>query len=409
MRVLDIALKDFSQILRDWKSLLFLVAMPVAFTFFMGFAYAGTVSTQETQLALGWVNGDPDGLLSRELFAQLSGSEALRLEPVAAEQVNDLLRQEEFAGILVVPEQFSLGALEGETPQVTLITDPLTTPGQALNGMVRAALTRVLSAAEISRLSLDAVQSRGVLEEDAAAAVEQQQAFSLAAEKWAAAASQNEWVKVEKVVLQAENLPLGGNPYNQASPGILVQFAIFGLTTSAQILTQERKTRTLQRLMTTAARPWEIVGGHLLAMFSLTFMQTLMLVFFGQLILKVNYLNAPLAALLLALGLALWVASLGLLIGVMAKGEEQVILFSMLAMFLFSALGGAWFPLEGAGRAFASLGRLTPSAWAMEGFQNLLIRGLGLSSALLPAGILLAYALVFFLLAVWRFRAGQET
>jgi len=50
---------------------------------------------------------------------------------------------------------------------------------------------------------------------------------------------------------------------------------------------------------------------------------------------------------------------------------------------------------------------LTPSAWAMSGFQNILIRGLGLESAWLPTAILLAYALVFFTVAVWRFRKGM--
>jgi ABC-2 type transport system permease protein len=71
-------------------------------------------------------------------------------------------------------------------------------------------------------------------------------------------------------------------------------------------------------------------------------------------------------------------------------------------------LGGAWFPLEGAGKAFATIGHLTPAAWAMDGFQNILIRGLGLASAWRPAAVLLAYAAVFFALAVWRFRVGEE-
>jgi len=47
---------------------------------------------------------------------------------------------------------------------------------------------------------------------------------------------------------------------------------------------------------------------------------------------------------------------------------------------------------------------LLPSAWAMNGLQNLLIRGLGLESVWKPAGMLLLYALGFFGLAVWRFR-----
>jgi ABC-2 type transport system permease protein len=211
-------------------------------------------------------------------------------------------------------------------------------------------------------------------------------------------------VKTELAAGNEEEDWTGGNPYNQASPGILVQFAIFGLVTSAQILVQERKSRTLQRLITTAMKPWEIVAGHMLAMFTVVFLQTVMLVLFGQWVLKVDYLREPLAVLSVAVTLGLWVASMGLLIGVLAKAEDQVILFSMIAMFLFSALGGTWFPLEAAGGAFAAIGKLMPSAWAMNGLQNILIRGLGFESVGLPAAILLAYAGLFFLLAVWRFR-----
>jgi ABC-2 type transport system permease protein len=71
---------------------------------------------------------------------------------------------------------------------------------------------------------------------------------------------------------------------------------------------------------------------------------------------------------------------------------------------LFSALGGTWFPLEASGDAFAAIGRATPSAWAMSGLQNILIRGLGLESVWMAVGILSVYAVGFFLLAVWRFR-----
>ncbi len=75
-----------------------------------------------------------------------------------------------------------------------------------------------------------------------------------------------------------------------------------------------------------------------------------------------------------------------------------------IAMFIFAAMGGAWFPLDFAGPTFSAIGRVMPTAWAMEGFQNIVLRGLGLGSVLLPAGILMAFTAVFFVLAVWRFR-----
>ncbi|MFN2224159.1 MAG: hypothetical protein ACK2UH_16505, partial [Candidatus Promineifilaceae bacterium] len=48
--------------------------------------------------------------------------------------------------------------------------------------------------------------------------------------------------------------------------------------------------------------------------------------------------------------------------------------------------------------------RLTPLAWVMTGFQDIVIRGQGLDAVWLPALVLLAYAVVFFVLGVWRFR-----
>ncbi len=89
------------------------------------------------------------------------------------------------------------------------------------------------------------------------------------------------------------------------------------------------------------------------------------------------------------------------------KSDDQVVLYAMLAMFVFSGLGGTWFPLEAAGGLFAVLGKLMPSAWAMTGLQNILLRGLGLEALWQPVLVLLAYALGFFALAVWRFRATE--
>ena len=392
MRILDIAMKDLSQILRDKKSLLFLVAMPVIFTIFMGFAYRGSSSNNksDTRLTLAVVDSQPDSLPNKMLLARLESSKSLktvRLEENAALQA---LRKNEVDGVLLIPSDLA-GA--GTTTQLTLLTATAgSAQEQSLYQLLRVPLTQLMSAVQIAHMSQGLTGKPD----------EFVPALELAWDKWEIK-SQLHLVRIEQATSKSNDWT-GGNPYNQASPGILVQFAIFGLVTSAQILVQERKSRTLQRLMTTACAAWEIVAGHLLAMFTLTFTQTALLVVFGQFALKVDYLREPLGTLLLSVGLGLWVASLGLLIGIMAKGEDQVILFSMISMFMFSALGGTWFPLEAAGGAFAAVGHLLPSAWAMNGLQNLLIRGLGLESVWKPAGMLLLYALGFFGLAVWRFR-----
>jgi ABC-2 type transport system permease protein len=188
------------------------------------------------------------------------------------------------------------------------------------------------------------------------------------------------------------------------SPAIMVQFAMAGLIGSAEIVVLERRSRALRRMLTTAISRAEIILGHCLAMFVTILLQFVILIAFGQLVLGVDYLRAPLATLLMMATTALWAASLGMLIGALAKTDEQVVIFSLIPMFVLSGMGGAWVPLEVTGKTFQTIGHLLPTAWAIDGFENIVIRGLGLGSVLLPAGILLAYAALFFALAVWRFR-----
>ena len=391
MKLFDLTLKDLSQIFRDKKSFLFLIAMPIVFTFFMGFAYksGGDSAADEPDISVAWVD-DADNELSHLL------RERLPLALVDMEQVSamDALARGEVIGALIVPSAFGNQAQGmGESGQITLITDTLSTEGQSLYQTVRVSVSQLASAVEIAAINAELLGDP----------VEFAPSFTLALEKWDEHQSRT-LVRTEKAVAQEVESWFGDNPYNQASPGILVQFAIMGLITTAQILVQERKNRTLQRLMTTAMRTWEIVAGHMLAMFVLVFLQIVLLVLFGQWVLDVNYLHAPLATLLVSVALSLWVASMGLLIGLLAKSDDQVVLYAMVAMFFFSALGGTWFPLDVSAGGFAAFGRLMPSYAAMNGLQNILMRGLGLASVWQPVGVMLVYALGFFGLGIWRFR-----
>jgi len=400
MRIIDLALKDLSQIFRDKRSLLFLVAMPIIFTLFMGFAYkgGGDDAISDNRIPLGWVNNDPDGLLSGQLFEMLSNSDSIRIVELTSGAMEAAVRKGEVAGALIVPVGYSeqVSAGRDADAQLTLVADLNSAQGQSLFQSLRTPVTQLMSSMEIARLSAETVGKPN----DAS---ELNETFASASQAWTEADSAS-LIKVEMAVAEDEGQWYGDNPYNQASPGILVQFAIFGLVTSGQILVQERKTRTLQRMMSTSMRAWEIVAGHILAMFVVVFMQEALLVIFGQFVLGVNYAREPLGTLFISIALGLWIASMGLLIGVLVKEDSQVILFALMAMFLFSAMGGTWFPLEATGGAFAAIGKMMPSAWAMSGYQNILIRGLGLESAWMPALVLLAYALGFFALAVWRFR-----
>jgi len=392
MRILYLALKDLLQLARDKKALLFLVAMPIMFTVFMGIMLMPPAKESDPRLPIGFINQDQSGTLGNEFRSLLESSEAVK--PIGVEQNDatrggELVRDGKLAALVIVPDRFSATLLAAEPIKAMVIVDPNQPSGQTANAALNTATGRLLGAIEAARLST----------------ADHPENFDTAL-KAALAAWQKPPIGVTVETMNApkeeKNTALGG--FAQSSPGMLVQFTIFGLTTTATILVIERKSRTLQRMLTTSMRRWEIIAGHLLAMFTVVLLQQTLLIVFAQLFLNVNYFGAPLATLLVMVSFGAWIAALGLFISTIAKTDEQAVMWSLLAMFILTALAGAWFPLDVTGQVFKTIGHLTPGAWAMDGFQNIVLRGLGLASVLVPAIVLLGFAGVFFGLAVWRFK-----
>jgi ABC-2 type transport system permease protein len=401
MRILDIALKDLRQVLRDKKSLLFLVLMPIAFTLLFGFAFRSV--EKDPRLPVGWVDRDPGGALSSRLRGLVAATEGIRLVPLegaAAARAEQQVQDEELVAVVTVPAGYSAKALAGEFLPLSVVV-PETMAGQTVTTAVQAAAKRLLGAVEAGRLSVEAMAARHPFADPVLRQAAMEGNLAKALDAW----QQPPLIVVLEPATGAQAAG-GGMPggFQQSSPGMMVMFAMFGLTTSAMVLVLERKAGALRRMLAAPISRAEVLLGHLLAIFAIVFVQSLLLVALGQFAFGVDYMREPLGTLLMMVALGLWVTSLGLLIGALASGEEQVVMFSLIVMFLFSALGGAWFPLEIAGQAFASIGHVMPTAWAMDGLQNIVVRGLGLGSVLLPAGILLAYTAAFMGLAVWRFR-----
>lgn len=408
MRILVLAYKDLLQILKDWKSGLFLLVMPILFTLFFGFVFGGSHNSKpdvDPRLPVGVINRD-GGSLASNLERLLEGSEVIRpvvLDEREAEQVNQMVEDGDLAAVVTIPNGYTTQLLADQPLLLEVLVTTSQPAGQTTSRAIETVTGRLLGAVEAAHIAINAMESRDGSMDASTRQVNLEDNLAQAISAWEEPALT---VVVEKATGEAlqdqEAVSLSG--FAQASSGMMVQFSIFGLITSAMVLVLERKSGTLQRLMSSPIRHMEVIAGHVLAMFLVIFTQQLILVLLGQFVFRVNYLRQPFAVLLMIATLSLWAASLGLLISAISRREDQVITLSLIAMFIFAAMGGAWFPLEVAGEAFAAIGHVLPTAWAMDGFQNILMRGLGLQSVLMPAGILLAYALGFFGVAIWRFR-----
>ncbi|MBN1267566.1 MAG: ABC transporter permease [Anaerolineales bacterium] len=405
MKILNIVLKDILQILKDRKTLFFLVLLPLVFTLFFGLVFnPSTISNTEeiSRLRIAVLTTEGEKTASEQILNLLQVSETLSAEEFNLSDL-DIKKQEladgDFDGLLLIPKGYG-ESIRTELPvELEIIVDPESPDLQSIEAALRLLTGRISTAALAARLS---TQTLARLQPEQTTAELKEafwQSMDLAVQAWESPAVT---MQVSSTG-QAGNADFSPSGFTQSSPGMIVQFAIFGLINAAMVLVLERNNRALDRLLSTPTTRVQILLGHILGMFVVILVQELILVLLGQVLFKVDYLSSPLGTLLMIVSLALWSSALGLMISVFSSGTDQVLVFSLLAMFIFSAMGGAWFPLEITGQTFNRIGHLLPTAWAMDGFQNIIIRGQGVSSVLLPAAILLMYTAVFFILAVMRF------
>jgi ABC-2 type transport system permease protein len=406
MRMIDLAVKDLSQLLRDWMSAIFLVIMPIAFTLLFAFIFGGSSGAEDARLPVGFLDQDGGSVLGAHLLTLLAGSDAIRpvvLDGDDLETLQEKVKDEELAAAVVIPAKYGdqVLALMGDMPpRLIVVAETDSTAGQTAQSGIQAAVMRLLGAVQAAQLSSQALEMEGGTADDAF----WQDALARAVKAWQAPPLTVTASQSGAVVEEEEEASFETSGYAHSSAGIMVQFAMAGIIGAATILVLERKSGALRRLLTTPISRIEIILGHFGAMFVIIFFQLALLVAFGQLALNVDYMQEPLGTLLMMFITALWAASLGLLIGTFSKTDDQVAMYAIIVMLILAALGGAWFPLEFSGQAFQTIGHLTPAAWAIDGFENIVVRELGLSSVLLPAAILFAYTVAFFAVATWRFK-----
>jgi len=406
-KILNIAWKNILQEMRSPIALLFLFVMPIVFTAFLGAVFSGVGDGEESELLpLGWLNDGADLTLNNE-FRQLVESsgvvEIINYDPGEENHMRQDVLANELAAGLRVPLDFSEQNLAAGQVVVDVYVDQSTISGQAVIYPIQSALLRLQSALQIGQIVVNTVEQVNPYPLAEAKRSAQDQAVVSASVAWQDPAIT---VVKQKAQVGAASTDVSEleSAYDQSSPGMIVQFTINSVIGTAAILVLERQLRTMQRMLTTSTTKVQIVLGHALYIFLSAFVQQWVLVLAGQFLFGVNYLRDPLAVLLVISAFSLWVTSLGMLIGVVAKNQEQIILYSLIAMFLFTALAGAWFPLEGTSQIFYTIGHFTPGAWAMDGFQNIIVRNLGFQSVLMPAGMLVLFTLAFFGVSLLLFK-----
>jgi ABC-2 type transport system permease protein len=406
MSAFDLTIKDLTQILRDRKSLMFILIMPIAFTLMFGFVFGGYGAPADTRLPVV-VAGDTGDPAHAALVDLVESSTVTRVASPASTEDQALrasVRDGKVTAVVFIPDGFLRTCYDGTVPMLPCVVDVASSGGTTARNELANLSTRLVGAVRTARMTAalyqDVAPPSGSDKPSALTFEQFTYAFQTAVSAWKTQPTAVTVTVSSKLTEQQRNA--GG--FAHTSPSMMLQFSIAGLLSAAGIVVEERKSRTLARLMTTRLSRSGILLGHYLAMFTQVFAQLTMLILFAAIVLRVQYLHAPIATLLVTTCASAFVAALGLLIGVASRSEEQGIAFSLIFMFVLSGLGGAWVPLQFTGAAFQKVARATPGSLIIDAYENVVQRGLGVSSVLMPCALLLACATGLAVLAVLRFR-----
>jgi len=125
VRTIDLAAKDLVQLLRDWRTALFLFAMPVVFTFIFGFAFGGFGGEGDSRLPVGLLDKDGAGGAGWHLAALLGESDLVGVVAIETSQERGLdkkVRDGDLAAAVIVPVGYGEALLAGKTMPVTVIS-----------------------------------------------------------------------------------------------------------------------------------------------------------------------------------------------------------------------------------------------------------------------------------------------
>jgi ABC-2 type transport system permease protein len=404
---LAFASKDLLIVLRDKGVLAVYFLMPLLFASLLGLAFGNVGGEEKTiEIEILLVNQDR-GSYGQMLADGLKETEVVLLEelndPAAADQA---VADGDAAAAILIPADLSAKIDAGQPVEVLMIQDP-TQPEAAdiAAGITNQAMAEIGLLGEL-RYGIHSVLAEAPDYDQAppemVQAVEAQTLGVL-------------WTQVQRMrqdpVIAVRGEPVAGadevqpwDPITYYIPSFTVAFAFFLVGQMASTLLLEKEEGTLRRILSSPMSPASIIAGKMLAFGVVVFLQVIVLFTVGYALFKMPLGQSPLPLLLLTLALALASTSLGMLVGALCRNSKQADRLGMILGFILLVLGGSIFPLFRSEGLMGILSRLTPNAWAIEGYMGLVADDWTLLQTAPNILAVLAFAVVFFGIAVWRFR-----
>ncbi len=188
-------------------------------------------------------------------------------------------------------------------------------------------------------------------------------------------------------------------PLQQAIPGYTVMFAFLVAGFMAGWSIEEKRNGILRRLRSSPVSTTHLLGGKLFYGLVICLVQVLVLFLVSSTLFKVDLGGDPLAFMLVCVALSTTVACLGMLAAAIKFPTAAI----TAPLVIGALLGGCLFSSDFFPPLLRTVSYFIPHTWAMMAYQDLLVRGQGLVQVLPEIGMLLLFAVIFFVVGVRRF------
>ena len=155
MTAIDLTIKDLTQILRDRKSLMFILIMPIVFTLLFGFAFGGYGAPADTRLPVV-VAGDTGDPAHAAFIDLVESSAVVRLVTPASTDDQALrasVRDSKVAAVVLIPSGFLRACYDGTNPLLPCVVDVASTSGTTARNELANLSARLTSAVQAARMT----------------------------------------------------------------------------------------------------------------------------------------------------------------------------------------------------------------------------------------------------------------
>lgn len=174
-------------------------------------------------------------------------------------------------------------------------------------------------------------------------------------------------------------------------------FLMYTVSYGGRSILAEKAGGTLPRLLVSPTTSMQILGGKVFGIFLTGATQMLILIGGTSLLFQLQWGDA-IGVLILVFAAVFGATGWGLLITALVRTPNQVGSVGSAVMLIFSIMGGSFIEVDNMPAFVQTLSKITPNAWAMDGFGTLSFGGT-LASLTTPIVALLTMGIVLFLIS----------